>query len=126
MTSIRTLLVDDNCEFQTSCKRFLNKFPEIEVVGYANSGYEALQQLNLLKPDLVLLDIVMPKMNGLEATRRIKSQSKTTRVVILTLHNLSEYQNAATDVGADGFVFKSEITVQLLPLIDKLFNRRNN
>ncbi|MFQ5754097.1 MAG: response regulator, partial [bacterium] len=84
MTSIRTLLVDDNCEFLTSCKRFLSKFPEIEVVGYANSGYEALQQLNLLKPDLVLLDIIMPKMNGLEATRRIKSQSKSTRVVILT------------------------------------------
>ncbi len=123
MTPIKTLIVDDNREFLNSVKRFLDQFPQIEVVGYVNSGYDALQHLRLVKPDLVLLDIVMPAMNGLEATRQIKSELKSTVVVILTLHNLPEYRIAATNVGADGFVSKSDIGEKLLPLIETLFRK---
>lgn len=74
-----------------------------------------------LCPNLVLMDLAMPRMNGLEATRHIKAQPSAPYVVILTLNDSSEYRLASEAVGADGFVTKSEIGTTLLPLIDSLF-----
>jgi DNA-binding NarL/FixJ family response regulator len=93
----------------------------IEIVGRALSGRDALEQVALLHPDLVLMDLAMPEMNGLEAARRIKVQPDAPRVVILTLYDNPEYHAVAGAVGADGFVAKSEFGTQLLPLIHKLF-----
>lgn len=119
---MRTLLVDDSLAFLDSAARFLKGDQRLEIVGRALSGREALEQIPILRPDLVLMDLAMPEMNGLEATRLIKRQPNAPCVVILTLNDSHEYRMAAAAVGADGFVTKSEFAIELLPLIDSLFN----
>jgi two-component system invasion response regulator UvrY len=121
MNSIRTLLVDDNLDFLQSAAEFLSAYPEIVVVGRAMSGDEALNQVRQLKPDLVLLDLRMPGINGLEAMRRIKQLAHPPRIMILTIHNGPDYRARAEEAGADGFVGKSQMGVDLLPLILGLF-----
>lgn len=121
MPPLRILLVDDSPTFLESATRFLAMDVRLEIVGRVLSGGEALEQVPRLCPDLVLMDLAMPGMNGLEATRQIKAQSSAPYIVILTLNDSSEYHAAALAVGADGFVTKSEIGTQLLPLIHSLF-----
>ncbi|WP_341530810.1 response regulator transcription factor [Nostoc sp. UHCC 0302] len=122
MSPLRILLVDDSFAFLESAARFLALDARLEIVGRVLSGEEALEQIPQLSPDLVLMDLAMPGMNGLEATRQIKAQSATPYVVVLTLNDGTEYQTAALAVGADGFVTKSEIGTALLPLIHSLFD----
>jgi DNA-binding NarL/FixJ family response regulator len=118
----RVLLVDDSTEFLQSAAHFLGSEPGVEVIGQASSGGDAVEEVSRLRPDLVLMDLNMPGMNGLEATRRIKSQPDSPRVIILTLHENPEYRAAAEAARADGYVSKSELGDQLLPLIQTLFN----
>jgi len=119
--AIRVLLVDDNPKFLQMTAGFLAIFAGFQVVGAADSGREALAQIEQLRPDLVLLDIAMPGLDGLEVTRRLKKQPAPPRVIILTMHDDLEYQRAAQAAGADGYVVKAEMGVQLLPLIRSLF-----
>jgi DNA-binding NarL/FixJ family response regulator len=123
MVPIRVFLVDDSAEFLDSAERFLATDPQIEVVGRALSGPEALKRVAELHPDLVLMDLVMPGMNGLEVTRQIKAQPSAPCVVILTLYDKTEYGAAAKTVQADGFIGKREFGTHLLPFIYKMFNR---
>lgn len=109
MSRVRVLLVDDSPQFLASATQLLRADPRVNIVGCAMSGTDALQQLVRLQPDLVLMDISMTGMNGLETTRRVKVQAPHTRVVMLTLHDNAEYRAAAADVGADGFVAKSDL-----------------
>jgi DNA-binding NarL/FixJ family response regulator len=104
-----------------SANLLLSTNPQITVVGEAHSGAEALVKNEGLAPDLVLMDLIMPGMNGLEATRRIKIGKSPPLIIILTLYDNAEYRNAAMTVGADGFVAKSEAGTQLHPLIRELF-----
>lgn len=124
MPPLRILLVDDSLAFLESVARFLSVHAGIEIVGRVLSGGEALEEVPRLCPDLVLMDLTMPGMNGLEATRHLKTQPIAPYVVVLTLNDSSEYRAAALAVGADGFVTKSEIGTALLPLIHSLFAER--
>ena len=124
MTVIRTLLVDDSLEFVEAAQRFLSLDPQIEVVGYALSGEAGLEQVNYLHPDLVLMDLAMPGLNGLETTRKIKAKPDSPRVIILTLHDNPEYQLASAAVRADGFVPKPDFGVKLIPQIYSLFTEK--
>ena len=101
MSPINVLLVDDNAEFLKSATRFLAVDPQIVIAGCALSGRGALEQVALLHPDLVLMDMAMPGMNGLKATRHIKAQPDAPRVIILTLYDNAEYRAAAEAMGAD-------------------------
>jgi DNA-binding NarL/FixJ family response regulator len=118
---IRILLVDDNPEFLKSAAQFLSAEPRIEIVGQALSGRSALEQMALWRPDLVLMDLALPEMNGLDVTSRIKSQPGAPCVIILTLYDNPEYRAEARAVGADGFIAKSEFGTQLISLIYRLF-----
>lgn len=121
MSFVRILLVDDSLTFLESATRFLSANERLEIIGRALSGGEALEQVSQLCPDLVLMDLTMPGMNGLEATRRLKARQSAPYVIILTLSDSSEYCAAAVAAGADGFVTKSEFGTALLPLIHSLF-----
>ena len=121
MPTIRVLLVDDYADFLESASQFLSTVPRIKVVGRARSGVEALQAVDRLRPDLVLMDLAMPGMSGLEATRRIKEQAGAPRVVIITLYHNRGYRVAALAAGADGFMTKSEFGEDLVTLIRDLF-----
>jgi|WetSurMetagenome_2_1015567.scaffolds.fasta_scaffold1234113_1 DNA-binding NarL/FixJ family response regulator len=122
MPPIRLLIVDDNREFLTSAERFLAADPGLDIIGHALSGDEALGKVNLLQPDVVLMDLVMPEMSGLEATRRIKTRANPPFVIILTLHDIPEYCSAAQAAQADGFIGKSNFGNGLIPLIHALMD----
>jgi len=126
MHPIRTILVDDNAEFLNSAALFLSADSSIEIAGRALSGKEALELVATLIPDLVLMDLVIPDMDGLEITRRIKARQNAPCVVILTLHDNAEYRAAAQKVGADGFVAKSDFGTQLRPLVHHLLNNHDD
>lgn len=124
MARIRTLVVDDNPTFLRSFSRMLSSYAELLVVGEASSAAGAVEQINSLHPDLVLMDMVMPDINGLEATRIIKSKPGAPRIIICTLHDDIRYETAATAAGADGFLAKSALSSSLLLTIRSLFNRQ--
>ena len=121
MAKIRVLLVDDNPEFLDAATRFVATESEVEVIGRALSGREAVAKIETLQPDLVLMDYIMPDMNGIEATREIKASTMDLRIIILTLHDLKEYRTEAEAAGADGFIAKADFGRDLLPLITILF-----
>jgi DNA-binding NarL/FixJ family response regulator len=121
MAQLRILLVDDSAEFLESAARFLTMYQDLNLVGSANSGYDAIARVQELRPDLVLIDLAMPGMNGLETTRLLKARAEAPRVVIMTLYDNSEYREAAREAAADGFIAKSALSSQLFPMIASLF-----
>jgi DNA-binding NarL/FixJ family response regulator len=111
MESIRVLIVDDQLHVRQGLAIMLNLAsgkarPRIEIIGEAQNGYEAIERIQTLHPDVVLMDLEMPGMDGYEATRRIKAEHPALRVVILTLHADPQAQQCARAAGADGFVVK--------------------
>ncbi len=117
---MRILLVDDSPFFLSVITSLLDAERGVEIVGQARSGHEALEQVASQRPDLVLMDLTMPGMDGLEATRRLKAQPDAPLVVILTLHNNLYYRRAATEAGADGYIPKRECDTQLPALFATL------
>lgn len=117
---IRVFLVDDSDAFRRSAGRYLSRQPSCELVGMASSGAEALDRVPALQPDLVLVDVAMPEMDGLEVARRLKAQPLPPHVVMLTIHDHANYRAAAREAGADGFISKSDFTLQFLALLHGL------
>jgi DNA-binding NarL/FixJ family response regulator len=103
---IRVLLVDDQPLVRTGLRTLLSEELDIEVAGDATNGEEAVAAVAALHPDVVLMDIRMPVLDGLEATRRITAQGCATRIVILTTFDLDEYVFQALRAGASGFLLK--------------------
>jgi DNA-binding NarL/FixJ family response regulator len=124
-TPFRILLVDDSQTFLNAACHALAEDVRLEVVGSALSGQEGLALLAQKKPDLVLVDVAMPGMNGMEATRLIKAQPNAPQVVILTSYDLAHYRVAATAAGADHFICKADFDSQLFPLLETLLAERN-
>ena len=110
----RVLLVDDQTLVRTGFRLILGSEPDIEVVGDAADGQEGIELGRRLRPDVVLMDIRMPKVDGIEATRRLTSASPSTKVVILTTYDLDEYVFDALRAGASGFILKDAPADQLV------------
>jgi DNA-binding NarL/FixJ family response regulator len=108
MTAIRVVLAEDQPMVRAGFRALLDFQSDIEVVGEAATGAEALEQVGALKPDVVVMDIRMPEMDGLEATRRITKDRTLghTHVLVLTTFELDEYVFGALDAGASGFLLK--------------------
>ena len=120
MMTIRTLLVDDNPDFLIAVRLFLGTIPAVQVIGDARDGQEALFKTALLQPDLVLLDISMPDMSGLEVARRIKSWAKPPAIVFLSMNISNEYQTATRELDALGCLEKSKLEIGLPLIIERL------
>src|SRR6266545_742373 len=118
---VRTLMVDDHAAFLDELVHLLADEQAIDVVGRTASGEDALEQTAALRPDLVLMDLAMPGMGGLEATRRLKAAPGAPRVIMLSFHEHSMYRRASQDAGANGFIPKSKLGTALLPMIHSLF-----
>lgn len=112
----RVLLVDDEELVRTGLRMILDAEPDLTVVGDAADGVDALARLREVAPDVVLMDIRMPRMDGLEATRRIVTQSEA-KVVVLTTFDLDEHVYAALAAGASGFLLKDAPATQLVHAI---------
>jgi DNA-binding NarL/FixJ family response regulator len=106
VTAIRVLLVDDQPLLRMGFTLVLQDEPDLEVVGEASDGAEAVAQVAALRPDVVLMDVRMPGTNGIEATRQIVASGSDARVLILTTFDLDEYAFAALREGASGFLLK--------------------
>jgi RNA polymerase sigma factor (sigma-70 family) len=106
MPEIRVLIVDDHAILRDGIRSLLEIQPEIRVVGEAANGREALEKARLLLPDVVLMDVAMPEMNGLEATRQIKALNPQIQILILTQHDDREYVEPLLQAGASGYVLK--------------------
>lgn len=118
---IRTLVVDDSDLMRETTVAFLRQNPVFDVIDTAGNGLEAVNKATELMPDLVLMDMTMPHMNGVEATRRIKASPDAPRVVMLTMHDSASYRDAALAAKADGYIQKPNLARDLLPLVRALF-----
>jgi DNA-binding NarL/FixJ family response regulator len=118
----RILLADDHLPFRHMLRAFLELNPNWEVCGEAADGLEAVVRTTELHPDIVLMDLSMPNLNGIEATRRIRTLSPSTRILILTFHEMPSLQEIAQDSGAQGYVLKSESFDVLEKAIETLTN----
>lgn len=117
VAKIRVLLVDDHVILREGIRALLALSRDVEVVGEAGDGQTALERVAELAPDVVLMDIAMPGLDGLEATRRIKDRYKGVKVLILTQHENREYVFPILKAGADGYVLKKAAGTELISAI---------
>jgi len=113
MNPIRILLCDDHLLIRASLKSLIGEFPSIQVVGEAGDGREALEHAGKLQPHVVLMDIAMPGLNGLEATRRLVKDHPQVRVVMLSMHADESHVLQALRAGASGYVLKGSAPREL-------------
>ncbi|UFQ17033.1 MULTISPECIES: response regulator [Streptomyces] len=111
--TIRVLIADDQMMVREGFSVLLNAMPDIEVVGEAVNGREAIERVRELVPDVVLMDIRMPELNGIEATREIVASDDASKVLVLTTFDLDEYVYQALRAGASGFLLKDASARQL-------------
>ncbi|MBK5225131.1 MAG: response regulator transcription factor [Thermoleophilia bacterium] len=117
MSKIRILLADDHAILRAGLVRLLGEEKDIEVVGEAENGREAVQKALELHPDIVLMDIGMPVMNGMEATKQIKKRDADVKVLVLTMHDNEEYLFQVLQAGAAGYVLKKAADSDLVNAI---------
>jgi DNA-binding NarL/FixJ family response regulator len=122
MERVRILLADDHAAVRRGIRALLESQPQWVVCGEAKTGREAVEQAWLLKPDVVLLDVTMPELNGLEAARRILDQSPDTHVLLSSVHQSDELTDEARRTGAQGLVLKSDAH-ELTAAIQSLFRK---
>ena len=118
--NVRVLIVDDHEVVRRGVRSLLETRPDMQVIGEAGDGLDGVLQAKTLKPDVVVMDVSMPKMNGLEATREIRRLLPDTKVLILSQHEIGEMVRQALIAGAHGYVVKSAISNQLLTALDNI------
>lgn len=121
MNAVRVLLVDDQTLVRAGFRKLLDSEPDVDIVGEAGDGAQAVDQARRLRPDIVLMDIRMPRMDGLQATAQILTQLPATRVVMLTTFDLDEYVFEALRAGASGFLLKDAPPDDLLHALRVVF-----
>lgn len=115
---VRVLIVDDHALVREGIKSLLQDVPEIEVIGEAGDGFAAIEEARRLRPDVVLMDIAMPRMTGVEATRHIREEMREVQVVALTIHDNEEYLFQMLRAGAAGYVLKKAHPSEMLTAIE--------
>lgn len=109
----RIIIAEDHTILREGLRALLSSQPDFEIVGEAENGRDAIRCVVEGNPDLILIDLSMPKMNGLEAIKEIKKQNSDTKVIVLTVHKTEEYILAALQAGADGYVLKDATHAEL-------------
>jgi DNA-binding NarL/FixJ family response regulator len=118
--AIRLLIADDHALVRSGLRSMLEREPGIEIVGEARNGREAVELCRSLRPDLVLMDVRMPDMDGLEATRAIKRELPETGVLMVTMHENRDYMLEATKAGAAGYVLKDAARDELVDAVRRV------
>ena len=124
MSTVRLLLVDDHEGFINAAMRHLRRIDWLDIVGSAGNGIEAIAQCEALRPDVVLMDLAMPEMGGLQATRLIKAQDNPPYIVIASHFDDAEHREHALRAGADAFVSKLSYIHDVVPLLEALVASR--
>ena len=119
---IRVLIADDHPMVIAGIRTFLADHTHIEIAGEASHGNEAIEKARALQPDIILMDISMPVMNGLEATRKLLDELPLTDVIILTMHDDKEYIRQIVNSGAKGYILKNAAQEDILKAIEAVYN----
>lgn len=119
-TPFSILLADDHVMFRRGVRRIIQSIGDVEVVGEASDGFELLELVKKTNPNLIILDISMPNLRGLEATREIKIINPEVKVLMLTMHKDREYLCHAFSAGAEGYLLKEDADSELISAIDTL------
>src|SRR5579884_4484417 len=117
MDKIRVLLADDHAVLRAGLRALLAGEPDMEVVGEAEDGEDAIVQVERLKPDVVVLDIAMPRLNGLDAIRRIRALDLPVKILVLTMHAEEQYLLQVLRAGGSGYVLKAQADTELMEAI---------
>jgi DNA-binding NarL/FixJ family response regulator len=120
----RIVIAEDHTILREGLRMLLRTNPEFEVVGEAEDGLEAVRCTETMKPDLVLMDLSMPRMNGMGAIQEIKKKCPDTKILVLTVHKTEEYILATLKAGADGYVLKDATHSELMLAMDCVFSGR--
>lgn len=122
MKTIKIMLVDDQTLFREGIKQLLELDKNLQIIEEAGNGFECLEKLKKIKPDIILLDISMPKMSGLEVLEELRIKKNFVKVLILTVHNEYEYLKKAINIGADGYILKDTHFTELKSAIISILN----
>ena len=122
--SLRILIADDHDLMRRGLKALIANHPDWEICAEAVKGREAVAKAVALRPDVVILDVCMPELNGIEATRQIRKASPRTEVLVLSVHHSEQLIREILDAGARGFVLKSDAGRDLVAAVEALQNRR--
>lgn len=122
MKKIKIFLADDHIMFREGLKYILSENKSCEIVGEAGNGHEVIEKIYKLKPDIAILDISMPLLTGLEASRMITKYDKDIRIIILTRHDNEEYVRQAISNGVKGFILKDNAGDDLLKAVNDVMN----
>jgi NarL family two-component system response regulator LiaR len=117
MQRTRVLVADDNGIYRAQLGRFVSSQPDMEVVGFASDGGEAVSLASLLRPDLVLMDLCMPGLDGFDATQTLASSHAEVKVIALTAHRAPDTEQRSLEAGAAAFLRKSDVDSRLLDVI---------
>ncbi len=121
MNCIRVMIADDHAMVREGLRQLLETQSDIKVVGEASDGVEAVENTRMLRPDVLLLDIAMPRISGLEAVRLIREAVPETRIIILSMYGKEDYAHQTLSAGATGYVLKVEPSQTLLTAIRKVY-----
>jgi two-component system, NarL family, response regulator NreC len=110
----RVLIVDDHAFIRRGVQTLLQPYPEWELIGEAGNGNDAIRMVDELNPEVVLMDVTMPGMNGIEATRLIRSGHPNVKIILLTLHESSEVLRSGFRAGANGYLLKADAEEELM------------
>ena len=121
-TQIRTLVIDDSPIAAGAIRLLLKNRRGFEIVGFAENGEEGVTQAEDLQPDLILMDLQMPRLDGLSAIRMIRGFMEDVRIVVVTFIHGEEIRNECREIGADGFVLKDRLYQDLVAEIQRVFN----
>jgi DNA-binding NarL/FixJ family response regulator len=120
VSALRIVIVDDHAVVRRGVRALLESQPGWEVVAEATTGPEAIRLAQRLQPDIVVMDLTLPELNGLDATRELLKVSPRTEVLVLTMHHSEELARGALQAGARGYVLKSDADENLIAAIDSL------
>jgi len=124
MSSIRVLVVEDFAPFWQFIRSTLAKRPELQVIGEVTDGLEAVRRAQILEPDLVLLDIGLPTLNGIEAARQIRTLVPGSKIIFVSQESSPDVVHAALNVGARGYVVKTSAAIDLLAAVEAVLDER--
>lgn len=113
----RIVIAEDHTILREGLRALLSSDPDLKIIGEAENGRDAIQCVETMEPDLILMDLSMPKMSGMDAIREIKRRSPGVKILVLTVHKTDEYILASLEAGADGYVLKDATKTELMSAI---------
>jgi DNA-binding NarL/FixJ family response regulator len=121
----KIVIAEDHTILREGLRLLLLSNPDFEVVGEARDGLEAIRMVDTCKPDLILMDLSMPRMNGVGAIQEIKKQSPATKILVLTVHKTEEHILTALKTGADGYILKDATHSELMLALENIFSGKS-